>query len=102
MAKKTTKADAVPSYEPPKPSVYLEGKEAQRMQNLRVGQKVQMVVEARVTRQSIGKDFDGKTRHSAALEIDRMRPQAKASKAAPKKAAPPKAKAPSRPTGRKK
>jgi hypothetical protein len=84
----TTKQKAVSPVDVPayKPSLHLDGKQAQKLQKSHgVGKKVKMVVTATVAGHSVGKDWMDPTqkRHSTHLEIESMKPHK--SKPKPKK-----------------
>jgi len=57
----------------PKPTMYLEGKHARAMKAKPVGSAVRMVVHGRVVSQSVDSGEGGK-RHSARIEVSRVRP----------------------------
>ena len=69
---KKRKADA-PALMPIRPSLHMEGKDAERLHKLKPGAKVRMHVEGVV--RSLSRDtYGGRTNHSATVEVHRVRP----------------------------
>ena len=70
-----------------KPSMYLEHDEARRLSHLPVGSRISTTATGRITSMSREKNHEGKTRHSARIEFDRVRHKAAERMAVKKKAA---------------